>query len=202
MYAKTLQGILDKLSSVLKHENLSADLLKIMFLLIKVLYLRMSRVEFDYIWKNIWPDLMIIITKYLKNKQISFTFEVLKFLDFMIAVGFDNNYMIGLFLFDVPEFDITNEETSGFIPLIGQHFLSGYSARPCQIVRKELIFTKIKEKKLIFAGKQAESEEDLDILAKSLLQFASFYCSENVLTDWNGIEEELGYEISSLGVYE
>ena len=202
MYAKALHGIIDKLVNILKHENLNAQLLKVMFLLIKILYLRVSDVEFDHIWQKIWPDLIIILTKYLKNKQITLTFEVLKFLDFMLAVGFDNNYMIGLFLFDVPEFDITNEETSGFIPLIGQHFLSGYSARPCQTVRKELVLTKIKEKKLIFAGKQVENEEDLDILAKSLLQFASFYCSENVLTDWNSIEDEVELEISSLGVYE
>lgn len=196
MYSKILQGITDKIKEILKQEE-NIHLMRALLVLCKVLYLRLQASDFAHIRKLAWPTLSCYFQKYLEKTSISHTFEVLKFLDFILATNFDENCKIGAFLIDVPEFEIIQEPLTTFQPVC-MRFLQGFSARPTRSLPDRLTTSLIKEKKLILSAKKPENEEDIETCAKSLIQYASCYSSERVDTDWNSIENDIEKEIIEL----
>ena len=196
MYSKLLQGITDKIKEILKLEE-NIHLQKALLVLTKVLYLRLTPSDFFQIRKLIWPSLSCFFHKHLEKTSIPHTFEVLKFLDFILATNFDETCSIGSFLIDIPEFEIVQENLSTFQPAC-MRFIQNFKARPARSSFDKLSTSLIKEKRLILSSKRPENEEDIETYAKSLIQYASCYSSECVETDWNSIENDVEREIIDL----
>lgn len=200
-YSSLVSGIAYKIKEILKQDYIIPSHLKILCLLLKVLYLRLKKTEFEYIWKIVWPDLSIIFFKFFKDVDLLGTFEVLKFLDFMLATGFERSELIGLYLFDLPEIELIEKNTQKFKPAVSKNFLSGYSAEPSKAIRKNFIVHTHNKRKLLLQGQNPELLEDLDRFVKILIQFCTFYSSEIVLVDFENIEASIETDICNINEY-
>lgn len=198
-YTKALQGISEKVKKILNSDIISSKLTKVLLVLLKVLFLRLPKTEFTSLWQEIWPSLHLLFCQSIESKNTFCIFEVLQFLDFVLATGFDINYFIGLYLFDVPEFYLDHEENATFQPILGQSFISGFKAHPSRKMSGGIYNSPINKRKLLLAGKTLEEPDELDGCAKTLLQYCSYYASEPVETDWPSVETEIEKEICRLG---
>ena len=200
-YSNGLAGIIIKIKEILKFNNLDLSLFRVLCLLIKVLLLRLKKKEFTLIWNVVLSDLHILFLKYFKECDLIGTFEVLKFLDFMLATGFDNSNFICFYLFDVPEIELFTEESNNFKPAVANNFLSGYTAHPSKTIRRNMIIHTQNQRKILLANQKPENLDDLDRFVKILIQFCTFYTSEIVDTDWENVEMNIESDIACLNQY-
>ena len=200
-YSSAVGGILHKVNDLLNIEEIKVMHFKILCLLLKILYLRLPRMIFNEIWVVARGYLHVLFLTYLKGDDLYGIFEVVKFLDFMLATGFDDLKLLYCYLFDVPEIELTSEKTEDFNPAVSNSFLAGFSARPCRAVRNAMFVSAYTKRKLIFSGPAPETMEDLDRLVKTLIQFCTFYSSEIIETDWNSVEAEIEIDISKLNQF-
>ena len=116
----------------------------------------------------------------------------------MLATGFEDQSLICLYLFDLPEIELVMGKASYFNPAVSSHFLSGYSAYPSRIIRKEMIFHVQSKRKLQISNQIPENIEDLDRSVKTLIQYCTFYCTEILPTDWKSVENNIENDLVKL----
>lgn len=198
-YTSAITGVIQKVNEILNIEDIKIEHFQVFCLLLKILYLRMPRIQFAQVWEISKPCVHIMFLKWFKDEDLFGMFEVLKFLDFMLATGLDDLSMICFYLFDVPEIELVSRENmENFKPAVSVNFLSGYSAEPKREGRTDVYSNAQGKRKLLLSNKTIENSEDLDRYVKILIQFCTFYSSEIISTDWESVESGLEYDISKL----
>lgn len=141
-----------------------------------------------------------MLLKSLKlTEDIELSLAGLKLLDLLVCMGFEEIYsVLCLYVFDVSEIELTIDNTGCDLPVVAERFLKGFFAKPVRVNRMRTGMTDAVTKKPLRLGIDIQTLDELDQFANQLIQFCMHYNSAICKTDYQAVEQAIGFDLLRL----
>mmetsp|Transcript_28364 Transcript_28364/g.28048 ORF Transcript_28364/g.28048 Transcript_28364/m.28048 type:complete len:141 (-) Transcript_28364:61-483(-) len=108
-------------------------------LLIRVISLKFDNSLFKDIWIQIWPHFHATLISTIPQRNRLFSiFSILRLVDMFLATKLlQFQEIMCLYLFDVPEIELTEGVSNDFMPLLVKPFIKGFKAVAKRVRRAE-----------------------------------------------------------------
>ncbi|CAG9318376.1 unnamed protein product [Blepharisma stoltei] len=193
-YAQFTQSLNEMIAEHIKYDKL----IPACCLLIRVISLKFDNFLFKDIWIQIWPHFHATLISTIPQRNRLFSiFSILRLVDMFLATKLlQFQEIMCLYLFDVPEIELTEGVSNDFMPLLVKPFIKGFKAVAKRIRRVEDTAGVgiVLSRKMQTPWLEAENYEELEIMMKNLIQYCMLYNSEMSETDWDSIYEGIEYD--------
>jgi hypothetical protein len=194
-YCSCITLICEKIIDYLR--NSEGHLVPCVFLLLRVMLIRFSAEFLSDFWTKVWPHIMTeLMNIFSDRKSINQMLSGLKLLEELSLLN-QRDFLLyqWIFFYDVFNVELTEgQQHSGYWPLIPQIFTSQFSARVNY--RVDGITTQIEKtpRGLVLTQTSVEDLDELELRARTLLQYMIYHNVERSIVDLAAIEQVIENE--------